>query len=130
MQIVILGGSGRFGQWYAGLLVRAGHAVTITGRNRTKLEAAARAVGAEWATDNTPASTAYVVIVAASLPSVGRLIDDTVRVARPGTLVCDLASVKGEAAAAYARVTRDDLELASLHPLHGPRTPRLPCRGD
>jgi prephenate dehydratase/prephenate dehydrogenase len=126
MRVAIIGGSGRMGLWYARVLRAAGYAVTITGRNRQKLELAARSAGVQGTTDNEAAiRTADVVVVSAPIEATPALIELAARSALPGTLVTDLASVKTALAAAYQAVRRDDLELVSLHPLHGPRVPDL-----
>jgi prephenate dehydratase/prephenate dehydrogenase len=126
MRIVIIGGSGRLGLWYARRLAAAGHAVTITGRNRAKLEAAARSAGVAGTVDNEAAiRAAEAVVVSATLESTAALIELAARAAAPGALLTDLASVKGPVAEAYRAVERADLELVSLHPLHGPRVPGL-----
>jgi prephenate dehydratase/prephenate dehydrogenase len=126
MNIAIIGGSGHLGLWYARRLRAAGHAVTITGRNRAKLEAAARSAGVTGTTDNQAAiRSAEVVVVSVPLDAAADLIDLAVTEAPTGALVVDLASVKSSVAQAYQRVVRQDLELASLHPLHGPRMPSL-----
>jgi prephenate dehydratase/prephenate dehydrogenase len=126
MHIAIIGGSGRLGLWYARRLRAAGHTVTITGRNRAKLDAAARSAGVSGSTDNEETMRgADVIVVSAPLESTPDLLELAARVARPGTLLTDLASVKGAVAEVYQAVRREDLELASLHPLHGPRIPGL-----
>jgi prephenate dehydratase/prephenate dehydrogenase len=126
MHVAIIGGSGRMGLWYARSLRAAGHEITITGRNRQKLEAAARSAGVRATADNEAAMrSADAVIVSAQLDASPALLELAARVARPGTLVTDLASVKGALAPVYEAVRREDLELASLHPLHGPRLPDL-----
>jgi len=126
MRIAIIGGSGRLGLWYARRLSAAGHALTITGRNRAKLEAAARSAGVAGTVDNEEAiRAAEAVVVSASLESTAQLIELAARAASPGALITDLASVKGAVAEAYQAVGRADLELVSLHPLHGPRVPNL-----
>jgi prephenate dehydratase/prephenate dehydrogenase len=126
MHVAIIGGSGRMGLWYARALRAAGHTVTITGRNRQKLELAARSVGAQGTIDNEAAAgAADAILVSAHLDATPGLVETAVRAARPGTFVADLASVKSGLAPVYEAVKRDDLELASLHPLHGPRVPSL-----
>jgi prephenate dehydrogenase len=76
MRIAIIGGSGRLGLWYARRLSAAGHAVTITGRNRAKLEAAARSAGVAGTVDNEEAiRAAEAVVVSASLESTAELIE-------------------------------------------------------
>lgn len=126
MRITIIGGSGRLGLWYARQLRAAGHEITITGRNRAKLDAAARSAGVAGSTDNEAAIRgADAVVVSAPLESTPALLELAARAASPGALLTDLASIKGPIAAAYRALRRDDLELASLHPLHGPRVPSL-----
>jgi hypothetical protein len=90
------------------------------------LEAASRSAGVSYTADNEAAiRAAEAVVVSATLESTAALIDLAARAASPGTLVTDLASVKGPVAEAYRSVSRSDLELVSLHPLHGPRVPSL-----
>ncbi len=126
MHVAIIGGSGRMGLWYARVLRAAGHDVTITGRNRQKLELAARSAGVQGTADNEAAMRAAdIVLVSAPLDLVPALVEQATGVAKPGALVADLASVKSGAAAVYEKVGRSDLELVSLHPLHGPRIPGL-----
>jgi prephenate dehydratase/prephenate dehydrogenase len=126
MHVAIIGGSGRMGLWYARALRAAGHELTITGRNRQKLELAARSAGVQGTADNEAAIRgADAVLVSAHIEATPALITLAARLARPGALVADLASVKSGLVAAYQAVQRADLELASLHPLHGPRVPGL-----
>lgn len=126
MHVAIIGGSGRMGLWYARALRAAGHTVTITGRNRQKLELAARSAGVQATADNEAAiRAADAVVVSATLEATPGLVELAGRLARPGALILDLASVKSGLAPAYEAITRSDVELASLHPLHGPRVPNL-----
>lgn len=126
MNIAIIGGSGHLGLWYARRLRAAGQVVTITGRNQAKLEAAARSAGVTGTTDNEAAiKSADTVVVSVPLDSTPTVVELAARLASPGALIADLASVKSSVAQVYQSVDRQDLELASLHPLHGPRMPSL-----
>ncbi len=122
MKITIVGGSGRLGSWYAKRLAAAGHAVTITGRNLEKLRGIAADSGLVATTDSVAAMRdASVIIISTPIATTAPVIELACREAPKGALVCDFASVKKTILGAYRVTTRDDLELASLHPLHGPR---------
>jgi len=122
MDIAIIGGSGRLGLWYASRFRSAGHRVTITGRNQAKLDKAARSAGATASTDNEAAMrAAEAIIISTPIDSAPEMIRTAARVAKPGALVCDLTSVKAGVVPIYRSIERRDLELASFHPLHGPR---------
>jgi prephenate dehydrogenase len=126
MNVSIIGGSGRLGLWYAEKLKAAGATITITGRNRAKLELAARSVNVDCTVDNEHAiRAANIIVVSVPIAVAPAAIEQAARLAEPGTLVCDLSSVKSTVLAIYRGIRRDDIELASLHPLHGPRVSNL-----
>jgi prephenate dehydratase/prephenate dehydrogenase len=124
MHITIVGGSGHLGLWYARQLRAAGNRVTITGRNKAKLERAASSAGVDATEDNESAiRVADVVFVSTPIESTPALLELAARVAKSGALVGDLASVKAALIPVYRAIERQDIELVSLHPLHGPRVP-------
>ncbi len=126
MEIAIIGGSGRLGLWYARRFVAAGHSVTVTGRNKAKLDSAARMAGVTASTDNEMAMrTADLIVISTPIDTTPAFIALAAKHAKSGALISDLASVKAGVVKAYREVERDDLELVSLHPLHGPRVRNL-----
>ncbi|MBN1961349.1 MAG: prephenate dehydratase [Deltaproteobacteria bacterium] len=126
MKIAIIGGSGRLGLWYAARLQALGNQVTITGRNKTKLEKAASIARVEYTCENEAAiKQADIIILSTPIETTPMMVQMATRAAKPGALICDFASVKTAVAAAFQTVTREDIELVSLHPLHGPRIENL-----
>lgn len=126
--IVIIGGSGKFGGWYAKFFKERGFKVTITGRNLKKLKAAARALNVEYSLDNRKAtSQGDVIIVSTPIKSIPKIIQDVAPHLKSGALLFDVASVKEGVCKTLQELKRDvdDVELASLHPLHGPRVESL-----
>jgi prephenate dehydratase len=126
MHIVIVGGSGNFGGWYARFFNEIGFDVTITGRHSRKLKAKAGELGVRWSKDNRgAASQGDVVILSTPIDSIPALIKELAPALKPGSLLADFSSVKENACRALGSVRRRDVELASLHPLHGPRVESL-----
>lgn len=122
MRMAIIGGSGRFGSWYARFFRERGFKVTITGRNESKLNEAARALSVECTTDSKAAAAeADVVLLSTPIDSTPALVKELAPLLKEGALLADLTSVKKEAVKALESVERRDVELASIHPLHGPR---------
>jgi prephenate dehydratase/prephenate dehydrogenase len=68
---------------------------------------------------------ADAIIVSAPVESTPGLLELAGRAASAGTLLADFASIKGSVIEAYRGLRRDDVEVASIHPLHGPRVPSL-----
>jgi prephenate dehydrogenase len=121
MKIAIIGGSGAFGGFYAALFKQAGFGVTITGRDAEKTGKAAERLGVAFGSTAEAAANADVIIACVPIAETPRVIAEAAKHAKKGALLADFASVKSAAVKALRRIRRRDLELASIHPMHGPR---------
>ena len=120
--VAIIGGAGNFGSWYAKFFKQKGLRVIITARRKAHAEQVAGELGVEWAADNKKAAAQGDVVIA-SVPaeSVAATIKEIASSVKPGALLVDFSSVKMGACAALEEFKNSKIELASVHPMHGPR---------
>jgi len=124
--VAIIGGAGNFGSWYAKFFRQKGLRVMLTARHKERAERAAEEAGAEWTTESRMAAAqADVVIVSVPAQSVPAVVREIAPSVKPGALLVDFSSVKGEACAALDEFKGGKIELASVHPMHGPRVSGL-----
>ncbi|MBN1419544.1 MAG: prephenate dehydrogenase/arogenate dehydrogenase family protein [Planctomycetes bacterium] len=110
-RIVVAGGAGRMGRWFARFFRGQGHDVTICDP-RPSPDGFPNAPIAS-------ARDAEVVAVAAPLDDLPRLLDETLATGTEA-LVFDLASIKGPIATILRRAAAEGAKVTSLHPLFGP----------
>lgn len=118
-KIAIVGGYGKMGSWFAGFLKNEGHQVTIIGRDKDKLAAAAVELGVA-ATDR-PEAVAGADVVVISVP-VDRfeLVCETLSPhIRQGQRIFDLTSVKVMPVTIMHRFF-GSAAILGVHPVFGP----------
>ena len=128
MKICIIGGSGAFGQWYARLFKKNGFGVVINCRHSAAGEKAAKQLGVEFEKSFSKAvSQADWAMVSVPIEATPSALRRTAEHLPRGALLFDMASVKAGARNALQKIAakRKDLELASIHPMHGPRAESL-----
>ena len=116
---VIIGGSGKMGQWLASRLLEEGKSVIITGRNRKKLLAAGKKLGVKTATNIAAVKQADIVIISVSIGSFTEVAAEIAPYIRPGQVVVDITSVKTmpvDIMHKYFKKAR----VLGIHPLFGP----------
>ena len=117
MKVVIIG-TGEMGKWLAKFSKRLGE-VAVVSRSAAK----ARRVATELKVASMPtrdaAAWADIILVAVPISQTPAMLAELAKVARKGSLLADVASVKTGAVDAMKRITAD-LELVSIHPLFGP----------
>jgi len=114
-RILIVGGAGAMGKWFAAFLRRRGHRVAIydlkkrSSKSRTgrTLEDGLRKTG--------------LVLISVPLDRVAVILDRLAELRFPG-IVCDIASIKGHIAVTLRSARRRGLKVTSIHPLFGPGT--------
>lgn len=112
-RILLVGGAGKIGRWFAGFFASQGHGVTT-------LDPAGPVAGFPAATDLAPAvRTADAVIVTTPL-AVGREVLARILALEPQALVADAFSLKSHVLDLLESAGRRGLRVASLHPLFGP----------
>lgn len=111
--VLIVGGRGRMGRWFARFLDSQGHRVRLFDRAPDDGEfasATSLAAGLEGAT---------LAIVAVPLERVGEALAEVVATGYRGTL-CDIASLKGHLAGDFERARAAGAAVTSIHPMFGP----------
>ncbi len=117
MKVAVIG-MGEMGKWLAKSSKSLGE-VAVSSRNPAK----ARRVAAELKVIAKPAEEAAawadVILVAVPISRTPATLSELAKVAKKGSLLADVASVKSEAVEAMRKITAD-LELVSIHHLFGP----------
>ena len=120
--ITIIGGTGNFGLWYARLLKSKNFNITITARNAEKGNRIAKNEGLTYSnTLEKSVKNADVVILSIPVSTTPKMIKKIIPLLKKGTLLVDFASVKHNVCTELSKHCNLDLELGSLHPMHGPR---------
>jgi chorismate mutase / prephenate dehydrogenase len=112
-RVLIVGGLGQMGQWFARYFSNQGHAVQLFDRRQGASEfpvAGSLAAGLEQAS---------LVLVAVTLESVGEVVREIARLGYRGT-VFDIASLKSHLAADFAEARAKGISVSSIHPMFGP----------
>jgi prephenate dehydrogenase len=119
MKIAILGGSGKMGQWFARFLKEDGHDVVITGRNQSRLQAAAGELGVRAAGNQEAVREADVVIISVPLDTFEATVIDIAPATSSRQMIFDLTSVKTVPVEIMHRHIKKGVILGA-HPVFGP----------
>ena len=119
MKIVIIGGYGKMGLWFARLLKSEGHQVTIVGRDKNKLAAAAVELGVSASDNPGKASEADLVIISVPVDNFEPVCRDLAPHLHPGQKVFDLTSVKVKPVDIMHRYFTG-IKVLGSHPVFGP----------
>lgn len=120
MRVAIIGGYGKMGRWFAGLLKNDGMDVIVYGRNREKLLEVAGQYNVQWETDLGKAvNGAEVILVAVTIDSFEDVIRDLQSCVNPGQVVLDVTSVKVKPVDIMHRYL-DNVTILGTHPVFGP----------
>jgi prephenate dehydrogenase len=120
MKIAIIGGSGKMGWWLTDFLLKEGHEVIITGRDREKLEQAGAQLGVPVTSDNTEAvSGADHILLSVSIDSFEDAVSQIAPHVRSGQVVIDITSTKVVPVEIMHRYIKKGTVLGA-HPLFGP----------
>lgn len=117
-RILIVGGKGEMGKWFAAFLGRRGHRVAIYDREKR---------GSKFRSCPTLESglkDSGLVLISVPLDQVAGVIDRLAELRFPG-VVCDIASIKGHIIGSLLAARRQGLKITSIHPLFGPGTRSL-----
>ncbi len=118
-RILIVGGTGQMGRFFARLTTLQGARVKLAGREIGKTQIAAKEMEVEPGTILDAASS-DIVILAVPTEEMVRVATETASLMRTGSLLVDLASVKTGISDKIAEKIPRQLEYVSLHPLFGP----------
>ena len=124
IRILIVGGTGGMGRFFARFASLQGARVKIAGREINKTRTAAKEIEVEPGTILDAASS-DIVILAVPMEETVRVATETASLMTTGSLLADLSSVKTGISDRIAEKIPKGLEYMSLHPLFGPNTDHL-----
>ncbi|MFA4935650.1 MAG: prephenate dehydrogenase [Candidatus Methanoperedens sp.] len=124
MKILIIGGTGETGRWFAKFYKKHGFDVVIWGINKRKDIAAE--LGVQFA-DNLDVEITTSDIVMISVPI--NITEKTIRELAPkmpaGSLLMDITSIKTGPLEAMRKYVPKDVEILGSHPMFGPSIPDI-----
>jgi len=121
MKVLVVGGAGAFGSFYAKLLAKKGFDVSITDTNIESGKALCKENGFGWVKPKASLKKFDVVIVSVPNFVAPKVIRQLGPLLGKKTLLFDFCSIKAGAVKELKNLSTLDLELASVHPMHGPR---------
>jgi prephenate dehydrogenase len=119
MKVVIIGGSGKMGQWFVRHLRQEGTEVVITGRNQEKLLAAGKKLGVPVTTNAEAVKQADVVIISVPLDTFETVVKGIAPYARDEQVFIDVTSLKTKPVEVMHAYLRKGIMLGT-HPVFGP----------
>ena len=123
-RILIVGGTGGMGRFFARFASLQGAKVRLAGREINKTRTAAKEIEVEPGTILDAASS-DIVILAVPMEETVRVATETASLLTNGSLLADLSSVKTGISDRIAEKIPRGLEYVSLHPLFGPSIDHL-----
>jgi prephenate dehydrogenase len=124
MKVLVIGGTGAFGAFYAKRLGEYGFSVAITGRDNETGSKFAQKNGLVW--DDMGAISKYDIIILSvpneAAPKMVKLVSQKIS---NKSLLVDFCSVKKFVVKELSKLKKMDIEIASIHPMHGPRISNL-----
>jgi prephenate dehydrogenase len=120
MKILLIGGTGDFGLFYAKQFKEAGHEVSINGRDTEYAKTIAEKNDLGFA-QNEKISEFDCVIISVPNECAPKTIKEIAPSLKKGALIFDFCSVKKGVVAALEKLKNREIEIASIHPMHGPR---------
>lgn len=119
--ITIIGGTGRMGKWFAKFFKNKGYNVIISSRSPQKAALIAKEIGVEYETKCYKASrNADIVLIATPIEVTAEIIRKISKIMKTGSILFDIASVKGEIIMALEEAEALGVRTFSIHPLFGP----------
>jgi prephenate dehydrogenase len=119
MKVAIIGGGGKMGRWFAGLLKADGCDIVLSGRNRQNLENAGREMDIPTAAMAEAVTGADIILISVNIDSLEAVISGLAPHVRPEQVIIEITSVK----TLPTRLMRQYLPNSrwlGVHPMFGP----------
>ncbi|MDI6640032.1 MAG: prephenate dehydrogenase/arogenate dehydrogenase family protein, partial [Methanocellales archaeon] len=121
-KVLIVGGAGNMGQWFARFLMRQNYAVTIADIDPHAKEVA-KELGAGFVEDASEAAGDFdIVLISVPIDVTEEVIGEIAPCMRPSSLLMDVTSVKKGPMKAMRKAPKG-VELIGTHPMFGPMVP-------
>ncbi|RME79292.1 MAG: prephenate dehydratase [Methanobacteriota archaeon] len=118
-RILIVGGAGKFGTYYTRLMKKLGYDVSIISYSSEHTKSSAQHLGVSYITSPEEASSFDTVVFSTPLDKTPEIIKEYEPYLKEGTFVFDLCSVKTQVVPVLKNL-KQGIEVASIHPMHGP----------
>ena len=123
-RILILGGTGETGSWFARYFKDKGYEVAVWGPSG-KVDVADR-LGVSFAHDMmAEAKRSDIVLVSVTIEKTVEVIKQVAPLMRPGSLIMDVTSIKSEPVQAMKAYAPEGVEALGTHPMFGPSMPSM-----
>ncbi len=120
-RVLIIGGTGKMGRWFAKFFRGKGFEVIISGRNPEKTRNVAKELDVEHVWPYVKAAKDVgMVIVSVPIEATPQIVLEAASHLRKGTVLFDLASVKHKVLPALKKAQTYGVYTLSLHPMFGP----------
>ncbi len=124
MNVLIIGGTGETGRWFAKFYKKHGFDVVIWGINKRKDIAAE--LGVEFADDlDAKIKNSDIVMISVPINITEKTIEEIAPKMPPGSLLMDITSIKTTPVDAMRKYTPKNVEFLGTHPMFGPSIPDL-----
>ncbi len=123
-KILIVGGTGGMGRFFARLLALNGAEIKLAGREIGRTRVAAKEMEVESGT-LLDAASSDIVIISAPMQETTRIASEIIPLMKPESLLVDFSSVKTGVTDMIAEKIPRKNEYVSLHPLFGPNTDHI-----
>ena len=123
-RILILGGTGETGSWFARYFKDKGYEVAVWGPSG-KVDVAER-LGVRFAHDMmAEVKRSDIVLVSVTIEKTVEVIRQVAPLMRPGSLIMDVTSIKSEPVRAMKTFAPAGVEALGTHPMFGPTMPSM-----
>jgi prephenate dehydrogenase len=119
MNVLIIGGKGDFGSFYAKLFKKNGFNVFIKDYDENETKKFCEEKGFNFFEEDYSIIDTIIFSVPNKIAPI--VIQQTIPKVKNKTLLIDFCSVKSFVVPEFEKIKNNDLELVSIHPMHGPR---------
>ncbi len=124
MKILIIGGTGETGRWFARFYKKHGYEVVGWGINKNK--EVANELGVTFAEDlDDQIKSSNIVMISVPINITDETIANIAPKMSPGSLLMDITSIKTGPVEAMKKYAPDDVEILGSHPMFGPSIPDI-----
>ncbi len=124
MKILIIGGTGETGRWFARFYKKHGFDVVIWGINKKK--EIAEELGVAFADDiDNEIRSSDIVMISVPINKTEKTISDIAPKMSSGSLIMDITSIKTGPMEAMIKYAPEDVEILGSHPMFGPSIPDI-----
>jgi prephenate dehydrogenase len=124
MKILIIGGTGETGRWFARFYKKHGFDVVIWGINKKK--EIAEELSVAFADDiDSEIRSSDIVMISVPINKTEKAISDIAPKMSSGSLIMDITSIKTGPMEAMIKYAPEDVEILGSHPMFGPSIPDI-----